>query len=153
MITQLPTHIDTDYPCRPADGSLVVTHSYSIANRDLDHDSETVHRYTVDSVEEAMALIRKLAAAQIDDPNISINVFNLERYYSAEDSLYDDPAWVEWEDEDGMDIMSLLNAEYKTYDKSAKITFNALQADDGDENEDRGRRAGLYGPEYEGELF
>jgi hypothetical protein len=62
-------------------------------------------RIPVDSIDEAKALIRKLVQEQLQDDYIVSNAFGLEEW----DEL--DKEWLEWEDNDGFDIMAVIDQE------------------------------------------
>lgn len=78
-------------PANPAEGDLLVWHSFERTGQ-----GQTHHLYGVVNPIEAIHEIDRLAKEQVDDHDIGWNGFGL--------NVYEDGEWVEWENEDGLDI-------------------------------------------------
>lgn len=61
-----------------------------------------IEKHTVATVDDAMAKLDKLAAADLANDTVSANTGGLEVYNGSE--------WEEWEDENGFDISDVVNA-------------------------------------------
>ena len=90
--TTTVTH-KSEYPKNPKVGDLLVYHTFA-----RDYDGTTMHLHPVESPEEAIKVINKLADEQVNDESIAWNVLGLEVFDECGD-------WEDWYDDDYNDIL------------------------------------------------
>ena len=88
------TH-SSQFPDNPTAGDLLVWHSFERTG-----NGQTHHLYPVDSPEQAIEVINKLAKEQVNDESIGWNALGL--------NVFEDGEWVELYSDEGDDI-----AEYE----------------------------------------
>jgi hypothetical protein len=93
-VTHTLTH-KSQYPRNPKNGDLLAYHSFEKAG-----NGQTHHLYQVESPEQAIEVINKLAKEQVNDESIGWNTFGLV--------VFEEGEWFDWYSEEGDDI-----AEYE----------------------------------------
>lgn len=71
-------------------------------------NGEMVHQVEVENIQEAITLIDKWTEEDMNNPFVEFNAFGCEEY--SEEAI-DGEHWTEWYDEDGYDIIQIMDGE------------------------------------------
>ena len=128
--------LEAIYPENPKSGDLVV----------WNRTNDFFDLYSIDSINEAKLLIRKLVKEQLDSIAITESSFGLHKYipYTIKSLTFDNAGegWQEWYDDDGMRITEIIDEEdayrqetFEIQDHERQEKYNQETEEDFEERE------------------
>lgn len=97
MATKMKLSLIASHPANPKAGDLCVWN--------MTDPPHKMDRYAVKDLDEAKSLIRRLVKQQLKDDSVGCNAFGLEVFV---DGILE---WEEWDNNEGDDIMVVIDAE------------------------------------------